>query len=267
MDTRYNPYPRELVVPLCRPPALTIDRAIDWAAACGDAPGRPGSARDTLRALRCELGRQLRCEPERVVPTTSGRAALSLALHALSLAKLDASAGPLQGHHRDEVVVPSFGCPQVIEAVLDVGLTPVLCDTAPDRPVPNLAAIEAAASERCLAVVAASVLGDRVELEAIEAWAEGAGVAVIDDAAQAFAGATTSGRCPGAGGQLGVLSFGRHKPVCVGEGGALVVNELGISPFVQIAREQLDLRWRGSTFARARAEGPASPRPWFTDVA
>lgn len=262
MDTRYNPYPRELAVPLCRPPALAIDQAL----AFGDG-SEHGSARGTLRALRDELGRQLGREPARLVPTTSGRAALSLALHALSLANLDASAGALQGRRRDEVIVPSFGCPQVIEAVLDVGLTPVLCDTAPDRAVPDLAAIEAVASERSLALVAASVLGERVELEAIEAWAEAAGVAVIDDAAQAFAGAPKSGRCPGTGGQLGVLSFGRHKPVCVGEGGALVVNAPALAPFVQAAREQLDIRWRRAAFARARADEPATPRPWFTDVA
>ncbi|KIG13991.1 DegT/DnrJ/EryC1/StrS aminotransferase [Enhygromyxa salina] len=231
-------------MPLCQPPALALDLA----------PGAP-EIRGPIAALCGELGRILARPPESIVPTACGRAALAVGLRALALADTDG---------RDEVVVPSFACPQVIEAVLDAGLRPVLCDLAPDRPVPDLPAFAAATGERSLAIVAASVLRAKIELEALDAWARARGICVIDDAAQAFdgRGSTDDPRGPAASrGSLGVLSFGRHKPICAGAGGALVIHDASLAPLVERARAELDARWRQTSLA-----GDARRRPWFTDV-
>lgn len=234
MDTRYNPHPSNMRVPLCQPPRL-------------DPAARGGFTQARVR-LRTALSVLLERPVDQIVLTASGRVALSLGLRALAWSR---------GQARSEVIIPGFACPQLAEAVLDAGLRPVLCDTAMDCPVPDLAALEAARSPQTLAVVAASVLGARVDLEGISRWARSCGVAVIDDAAQAFAGQTRGPRF-GAGGEFGVLSFGRHKPVCAGAGGALVINDLSVAKGLGRATTELD--------AQLDKSEAAKPRPWFTDV-
>jgi dTDP-4-amino-4,6-dideoxygalactose transaminase len=235
VDTRYNPHPRRLVVPLCQPPALgTVAVA-----------GRLGA----LAELRAELGRCLGRASERVVLTSSGRAALCLGLRALRLR---------DGGARDEVVVPGFGCPQLVEAVIDAGLAPVLCDAGPDCSSPDLAAFTASCTPRTLAIVAAPVLGATIDHAGLERWASLHGVAVVDDAAQAFCG--TLDASFGARGALGVLSFGRHKPICAGAGAALVINDPELSDAVARMAVELEQTWR------ERGAPPAAPRPWFSDV-
>lgn len=181
---RYNPLPRAIRVPLH--PAAPRLRAT---------PGN--TARDVL-------ARVLDVDPRRVVVTSSGTAALRLALRGLGV----------DGGSGGEVVVPTFACGQVVQAVLDEGLRPVLADVGDDLCL-TVSSVARATTRRTRAVVAVRAFGVAPD---VLGHCREAGLAVVDDAAQSLPTVRT-------GAASTVLSFGPQKPVPAGVGGALVLGE------------------------------------------
>ncbi len=144
----------------------------------------------------------------------SGRAALTLALRTLA------------GRYpeRREVVLPAYTCYSVPAAVVRAGLTVRLVDLVPGSFDVDLEELEGVLSERTLAVVAPHLLGFPMDLGALRERTQKAGAFLIDDAAQGL-GARRQARPSGGGGDVGVLSFGRGKPVTTLGGGALVCDD------------------------------------------
>lgn len=223
--TSYNRFPADVRVPLC--PAPIGGR---WSEV---SPGR----------MRDMLGGHLRVDPDRVFLVNSGTAALCLAFAALQ----PASDG--------EVLVSTFVCPSVVQAIRTCGLTPQFVDVAgPARFVPSLPAMLSRVSSRTVAVLAADVLGHYSPTPELAEALRSARVAVIDDAAQSF-GSSPNGRITGTSGTFGILSFGRHKPLSIGAGGALIVND---ARFVSATRR---------VFAGLPLAAPHPlPAPWFDEV-
>jgi len=75
--------------------------------------------------------------------------------------------------------------------------------------------------ERAAAIVVANLFGVPEPVRALRERLAGAGVALIDDAAQSLGARTQDGPI-GARGDLGILSFGRGKPLGALGGGAIV---------------------------------------------
>ena len=149
------------------------------------------------------------------VALTSGTAALHLAL-----LTLDVGAG-------DDVLVPTFTFAATANAVVYVGARPVLIDSDPDTWNIDPALVEDELEERARtdrlpsAVVAVYLYGRCADWDAIQSVCDCYGVPVIDDAAEAL-GAGYKGRCAGAFGACGVLSFNGNKLMTTGGGGMLV---------------------------------------------
>ncbi|GAA3086052.1 hypothetical protein GCM10017562_65110 [Streptomyces roseofulvus] len=203
-DTRYNPLPARVRVPLCPAPRPTIGFLRRLAALGGD-PTR------TDRAVRIALGRRLGVDPARVLLTESGSHALVTALRML------------RRNPQDEVVVPAFSCPSLVAAVLAAGMVPVLCDLDEDWAMgPEQVSPVLSASTRV--VIAAHIFGTPADLPGLQELCDARGIDLVDDAAQALGG-VVAGRPMGSWGRCGVLSFGRHKPLFAGGGGALVLDE------------------------------------------
>ena len=140
----------------------------------------------------------------------SGTAALALALKVAA-----ERAGP--GRHR--VLLPGYGCPDLVAATVFAGLEPCLVDTAPDSPFLSMESLEAWLDERVLAVVGVHFLGLAEDIGALRKRCDPLGITVIEDSAQ---------KIPSAGGidpaaDLVVLSFGRGKPAGALGGGALLL--------------------------------------------
>ena len=147
----------------------------------------------------------------------SGTSALSLAL---SLAARRAgSAAP-------EVIVPAYGCPDLVSAAVFAGAKPVLVDLERERPWLNLDQLRAKVGKQTVAVIAASLFGISERISEIRPVAEQAGAVVIEDSAQAFPGADEHDFWQG---DLVVLSFGRGKPVSLLGGGAVLCNDSGLA--------------------------------------
>lgn len=142
-----------------------------------------------------------------VVFVASGREALRVALRALAAAT-----------GRDEVVLPAYTCWSIAAAAVAAGLRVRLVDVdargriETDR-VPALV--------RAAGIVVCNLFGIAETIAPIAERAAAGGAFVVDDAAQAFGAADAEGAVGGRG-DLGVLSFGRGKPLQALGGGAVV---------------------------------------------
>jgi UDP-2-acetamido-2-deoxy-ribo-hexuluronate aminotransferase len=147
------------------------------------------------------------------VSCSSGTDALLIALMALGI-------GP-----GDEVITTPFTFVATVEAIALVGATPVFVDIDPRTYDLDPALVAAAITPRTRAILAVSLYGQCAEMDAINAIAEGPGIAVIEDAAQSF-GATYKGRQSCNLSTIGCTSFFPSKPLgAYGDGGACFTND------------------------------------------
>jgi len=168
------------------------------------------------------------------VGVQSGTAALALGLLMARQRRADI--------HAPTVIVPAYGCPDLIAAAEYAGVRPLLVDTAVDDPGYDLGQLASAIDARTIAIVAINFLGIRERLAELRAIvAKHAGVTLIEDNAQWFPE-------PGDGlaliGDLVCLSFGRGKPVSLLGGGLLLIrNDLDVkTPARAAARTDAALR-------------------------
>ena len=142
----------------------------------------------------------------------SGTAALAAALKAAIAASRSKS---------PEVVLPAYGCPSLVSAVLYAGARPRLVDLTPDRPWMDLDQLRSSICDNTAAVVAVELFGIPERYDEIKALLHGRGIPLVQDSAQALPR-------PGDGqwqGDYVVLSFGRGKPVSLLGGGAVLCRD------------------------------------------
>jgi dTDP-4-amino-4,6-dideoxygalactose transaminase len=111
-----------------------------------------------------------------------------------------------------------------------LGLRPVLADVRPDTFMLDPAAVRAALTPRTGAVLVVHLFGQCADLESIKALCTQAGVALVEDNAQAlgatFTFATGETSYAGTVGEVGTTSFFPSKNLgCLGDGGALLTRD------------------------------------------
>lgn len=197
--TAYVPMPQRLRATLTGDGAALRDLTDLVRPACG------ATSIAAERALERHFG------GARVLLTDSGSSALVLALRHVGV-----GAG-------DEVILASFNCPQVAQAVLATGATPVLADCDPDTGALDPASVRRLITGKTKCLVLTHQFGHLpgTQREVLEI-AKAHGVKAIDDSAQAL-GARLDGVRAGRLGDAGVLSFGRTKPLSCFGGGALIL--------------------------------------------
>jgi perosamine synthetase len=124
----------------------------------------------------------------------------------------------------DTVALPAFSCYDVASAAVGAGARVLLYDLDPGTLGPDLDSLRRAVAGGARTVVVAPLYGVPVDWRGVEAVVAGAGVVVVEDAAQG-SGARWEGRPLGTLGELSVLSFGRGKGWTGGGGGVLLVRE------------------------------------------
>ena len=145
------------------------------------------------------------------VPVNRGRFAIELALRAMGLGK------------DDDLVMPSYICRSVLEAVDKVGVRPVFADMGPELHV-TPETVRAAMTPRTRCVIVAHLFNKVAPVDQIESMLRGSGVRLIDDAAQLF-GSRCSGRRVGTFGDCGIVSCGPGKALVGAAGGLLVTGD------------------------------------------
>ena len=161
---------------------------------------------EIVTALREQIQRRLGAAA--VTLHCSGREALRVALRELA-----ARTG------RSEVIVPAYTCFSVPAAAVAAGLRVRLVDVDLAGRI-EAAALRGLPLERAVAVLVSNLFGIPEPVSEILALARGQGTGVIDDAAQAFGARSPEGPVGGRG-ELGILSFGRGKPLAAAAGGAV----------------------------------------------
>jgi dTDP-4-amino-4,6-dideoxygalactose transaminase len=165
------------------------------------------------------------CGVEHAVGVSSGTAAIELALDALGV-------GP-----GDEVIAPALTFLATVLPALHLGAKPVLVDCDPETATIDPSAVERALGERTKAIMAVHLYGQPADMDALRRIADEAGVALIEDAAQAH-GARYGDRRAGSLGHVACFSFYPSKNLgALGDGGAVVTDDEAIADHVRRARD------------------------------
>jgi dTDP-4-amino-4,6-dideoxygalactose transaminase len=165
------------------------------------------------RALREGLQRDLGAK--RVSLHHSGREALRVALVDLA-----------ERTGRSEVVIPAYTCFSVAAASVAAGLRVRVVDVDLRGRI-DAEALRSLPLERAAGIVICNLFGIAERVSPILEMARSAGALVVDDAAQALGARSAEGPVGGRA-DVGVLSFGRGKPLSGLGGGALAW--LGMAP-------------------------------------
>jgi perosamine synthetase len=173
---------------------------------------------EVLRSGRLSLGPALdRFEElvaERVgVPYAAAVSSGTTGLHLLCIA---AGIGP-----GDEVITSPYSFAATANCFLYEGATPVFADIDPRTLNLDPAAVEDAVTERTKAIVAVDIYGYPCELDELRAIAQRHGLALVDDACEAF-GAEYRGAPVGSSGTSCVFAFYPNKQMTTGEGGVVI---------------------------------------------
>jgi len=135
---------------------------------------------------------------------------------ALALALIAACAE--HGSAHPEVILPTYGCPDLIAAAQFAGTKPVLVDLRADSPDYDPDQLNEAINANTVAVVAATLLGVRASADALRHAIGSRPITLVEDSAQWFPRNPTQTFF----GDHVVISFGRGKPVNLLGGGALL---------------------------------------------
>jgi dTDP-4-amino-4,6-dideoxygalactose transaminase len=173
-------------------------------------------------ALEDELARLLGIE--HAVAVSSGTDALLLALMTLGIGS------------GDEVITSAHSFFATAGAIVRVGARPVFVDIDPETFNIDAARIAAAVTTRTKAILPVHLFGLSADLDPIVAAASRAGVAVVEDAAQAI-GARYRSRPVGGIGTIGCFSFYPSKNLgAFGDGGLLTTNDASIAKRARLLR-------------------------------
>ena len=156
------------------------------------------------------------CHSRFAVGCASGSDALTLALMALDL------------RPGDEVICPAYSFVATASCLTRIGVRPVFADIDPASY--NLCPTSLrAAAKRCTrlkALIAVDLFGQVCDMEAIVEWADGFGVPVIEDAAQAIGAEDAEGQRAGSLAALGCFSLYPTKNLgAYGDAGVVITSD------------------------------------------
>jgi dTDP-4-amino-4,6-dideoxygalactose transaminase len=129
----------------------------------------------------------------------------------------------------DEVICPSFTFFATAGCIARVGARPVFADSCPECFNIDPAGVEPLITSRTRAIVPVHLFGQAADLDPLLEIARRRGLAVIEDAAQAF-GAEYRGRPVGSFGEFGTVSFFPSKNLgALGDAGLLLTNDAALA--------------------------------------
>ncbi len=143
----------------------------------------------------------------------------------------------------DEVITTPYSFVATATAPLSLGARVVFADIEADSYNLDPASVEDAISSRTRAILPVHLGGRPADLDGLRVVAEGHGVPIVEDAAQAVL-ASWNGKAVGTHGIAGVFSFQSSKNLTAGEGGAVLTNDPKIHARVA--------EWQNCGRARAR---------------
>lgn len=163
----------------------------------------------------------------------SGTQALALALKAAAARSSDPD---------PEVILPAYGCPDLVSACVYAGVRPRLVDNASGQWGYDLAQLEGALSSHTVGIVAVNLLGVGDQAQALRELSHARGLALIQDSAQHLPQQSPVD-WPG---DAVIFSFGRGKPLNLMGGGALLQRDVANAARLPVATTRAGSMARGA---------------------
>jgi len=158
---------------------------------------------------------------------SSGKTALTLIL--LALRKLS---------RRTKVIIPAYTCYSLPSAIVKAGLEVVPCDIARGSFDYDYEQLARALGPDVLCVLSVHLFGVPADTQRLNALCRGAGIYVIEDAAQAFGGVSQQ-QLLGTQGDVGFFSLGRGKNITCGSGGIVITSSDEIGAAIDSCSNEL----------------------------
>lgn len=182
------------------------------------------------------------------VAVSSGMSALHLAMLAMNIGE------------GDEVILSSYVCEALLDAVLHCRAKPVIVDVESGSGNINPAAVAGAITKKTRLIVAAHMFGMPAKVDELLAT----GIDVLEDCALSI-GAKRSGRVVGSLGKAAIVSFHATKMLCTGEGGMICTSDENIAARASdlrdyTSRDDFRLRFNCKLTELAAAMGRAQSR-------
>ncbi|MGI4862333.1 MAG: lipopolysaccharide biosynthesis protein RfbH [Janthinobacterium lividum] len=177
-----------------------------------------------------KLAKWFGCKSSLVV--NSGSSANLVAFYALTSPKLgDRAIKP-----GDEIITVAAGFPTTVNPMIQFGCVPVFIDI--DIPTYNIKAelIEQAVTSKTKAIMMAHTLGNPFNLDEVMRVAKKYNLWVIEDDCDSL-GATYNGQKTGTFGDLATLSFYPAHHITMGEGGAVLINNIRLKMLAESFRD------------------------------
>lgn len=162
----------------------------------------------------------------------SGSSANLVAFYALTSPKL----GGRQIKPGDEVITVAAGFPTTVNPMIQYGAVPVFVDI--DIPTYNInpELIESAITSKTKAIMIAHTLGNPFNLSVVTQIAERYNLWLIEDDCDSL-GATYGGKKTGTFGDLATVSFYPAHHITMGEGGAVLINNIKLKMITESFRD------------------------------
>lgn len=164
--------------------------------------------------------------------TTSGSSANLLALTAFTSPKL----GEQRLKPGDEVITVAAGFPTTVNPIIQNGLIPVFVDVEIGTYNIKVEDLEKALSDKTRAIMIAHTLGNPFDIGSVMKFARENNLYVIEDCCDAV-GSTYNGKMVGSFGHASTVSFYPAHHITMGEGGAVLVNELQYKNIIRSFRD------------------------------
>ncbi|RMF93410.1 MAG: DegT/DnrJ/EryC1/StrS aminotransferase family protein, partial [Candidatus Schekmanbacteria bacterium] len=158
-------------------------------------------------------------ERKYAIAVNSGTSALHLSLLSLKMSG------------NDEVIIPSYVCPALLNAVNYTGAKPVIADVSAYDGNISPDSVRKKITSKTKAIIVPHLFGIPADIKEIISF----GIPVIEDCAQSL-GAEYDGKLTGRFGRVAVFSFYATKVIATGEGGMIVCDN------ERIHKTILDLR-------------------------
>ena len=167
-----------------------------------------------------------------VITTNSGSSANLLALTALTAKELRER----QLKKWDEVITVAAGFPTTINPIIQNGLIPVFVDVDLETYEVNIDELKKALSPKTKAIMLAHTLWNSFNLEAITQICKEHNLWLIEDNCDAL-WTKYNGQYTGTFGDIGTISFYPAHHITMGEGGALITNNLLLAKIIRSYRD------------------------------
>ena len=178
------------------------------------------------QAYKKSLSEFIGCTPDQFFLYWKGRVALYAALKAIGIKE------------GDEVIVPSFTCVVVPNAIMYLGAHPVYVDVDPKTLNSTLDSIRQVVSPKTKCILIQNTFGLSSEVDEIITFAKENGIPTIEDCTHGFGG-MYKGKPNGVRSDFSFFSTQWNKPFSTGVGGILLVNNRDYLEKIGILNKEL----------------------------